>query len=395
MKQSQFASLPTALKRMLACTMAVLLCAIAVIAYAETQNTASKHFSLEAATAEVSQDPNRPALTIKEIAKLARPSIVGISTEGTMTYNDPFGGFGFGFGYGNGNERRQAPQIRQSGAGSGIILSAEGFVLTNAHVVEGMDTVRVHLTDGTDYPAAIAATDAANDVAILKIDAAGLTPAVFGDSSQLEIGELAVAIGNPLGEINGSVTAGIISALERKLDIDGNEMTLMQTDAAINPGNSGGALINSYGEVIGIVTAKTASVSVEGIGYAIPVNHVKELVEKLVTENADVQAPVDPSKGPMLGVRIRDTTEEIAKQYNMPVGVYIVEVEPFSAAEKAGIRAGDTLVSLNGKEVKTADELTTVKNESELGVPLPVTVIRDGEKVELTVTLSAPEAPKL
>lgn len=392
MKSANMHPRSTTFKRTLACTMAVLLCAIAIISYAETQNTAEKHFSLEAATLEVSQDPNRPALTIKEIAKQTRPSIVGITTESTRTYSDPFGGFG-GFGYGNG--RRSAPQIRQSGAGSGIVLSTDGYILTNNHVVSDSDKILVYLTDGKEYEAALVGADAANDVAIIKINATDLTPATFGDSSQLEVGELAVAIGNPLGEVNGSVTAGIISALERTLTIDGNDMTLLQTDAAINPGNSGGALINSFGEVIGIVNAKTASVSVEGIGYAIPVNHVKALIEKLVNDGGGVQIAGSAANGPMLGVTVRDVDAALAKQYNVPEGVYVVDVEPFSAAEKAGIRIGDTILSLGGQEIKTLSDLNRIKVEVEQGVPHTMMVLRDGVQKELSITLNIVNQPTL
>lgn len=388
MKSENMHSRSTALKRTLACTMAVLLCAIAIISYAETINTTEKHFSLEAATLEVSQDPNRPAMTIKEIAKVSRPSIVGITTKSTRTLSDPFNRIG-GFGYGSWG---RSPQIRESSAGSGIVISADGYILTNSHVVSGSDTIRVYLSDEKEYEAVLVGEDAANDIAIIKINATGLTPATFGDSSQLEVGELAVAIGNPLGEVNGSVTAGIISALERSLTIEGNDMTVLQTDAAINPGNSGGALINSFGEVIGIVTAKTASVSVEGIGYAIPVNNVKELIEKLVNEGGDVQIA---ASGPILGVSVRDVDAELSKQYNVPEGVYVVDVEPFSAAEKAGIRSGDTILSLGGQEIKTYEDLNRIKLEVEQGVPQTIIVMRGGTQKELSITLGSSNQPTL
>ncbi len=381
------------LRSYLAVLLVLLLSAATVISLAEPDKKTDKHFTLESATAEVSQDPNRAALTIKEIAKLAKPSIVGIRVEGTVSMgNDPFGGFGgFNYGYGYGYNYRQAPQIRQSGAGSGIILSADGYILTNSHVVEGADTIKVLLSDEKEYDAILAGQDKTNDIAILKINADGLSTAIFGDSSQLEVGELAVAIGNPLGEVNGSVTAGIISAPERTLNIDGKDMKLLQTDAAINPGNSGGALINSFGEVIGIVTAKTASVSVEGIGYAIPINNVKSLIEDIVNNGSVTQA----GGSMMLGVSIRDVDKALAEQYNIPEGVYVVDVEPFGAAEKAGVHRGDTIVSLAGKDVENADALTRIKAEIEPGVPQPLVVLRGGEKLELSIVLGAEAQPKL
>ena len=393
MKQTQFTTLTLTWRRALACALAVVLCAVAIAGFADTQ-TGEKHFTLEAATMEVSQDPDRPALSIKEIAKRSRPSIVGIATEATITYNDPFGGY---YGY---SRRQTPPTIRQSGAGSGIIISADGYILTNSHVVNSADSIRVYLSDGTDYPALLVGEDTINDMAILKIAAENLTPALFGDSSLLEVGELAVAIGNPLGEVNGSVTAGIISALERTLTIDGKDMTVLQTDAAINPGNSGGALINSFGEVIGIVTAKTSSISVEGIGYAIPVNHVKELVEQLVIDGEEALLEADAASGPMLGISIDVIDEERALQYgqrygtDIPQGIYVLDVEPYSPAERAGIHIGDTILSLGGQEVKTHEDLTRVKGEIPQGVPQPLVVLRNGQEVELTIVLGTAQ-PKL
>ncbi|MDR3050119.1 MAG: trypsin-like peptidase domain-containing protein [Oscillospiraceae bacterium] len=392
MRQTIFTSMRAAARRLLAVTLVLTLCAAAAVAIAETVNTASeKHFTLEAATREISQDPDRPALTIKEIAKAVRPAVVSIATEGTVSssYGQlPYDIFGYGYGYGN---RRQAP-IRRSGAGSGIVISSDGYILTNAHVVTDADTIKVQLSDGKEYDAIVVGVDEINDVAVIKIEAKDLSVAVFGDSDQLEIGELAVAIGNPLGESHGSVTAGIISALASTITIDGNDMTLLQTDAAINPGNSGGALVNSFGEIIGIVNAKAASLTVEGIGYAIPVNQVRQLIEDIVNGKGVTQAA---SKGMMLGVTVRDVDAQTAQQYRVPEGVYVVDVEAFSAAEKAGIKGGDTLVSLAGKPVKTVEELNSVKADLEPGIPQDIVVLRDGKEVKLSVTLTSGEQPTL
>ncbi len=393
LKQTQFSSLLVAMKRMVAITLTVVLCAVAIAAIAENTQAAGKHFTLEAATTEVSSDPNRPALTIKEIAKQLKPSIVGITTESTRTMeygNDPFSQFGFGYGYNYGYGRRQAPQIRQSGAGSGIVVSADGYILTNSHVVNGADVIKITMADGTEYDGTLVGEDEINDMAVIKVDAKNLTPAIFGDSAKLEVGELAVAIGNPLGEVNGSVTAGIISATEREIDIDGQKMNLLLTDAAINPGNSGGALINSFGEVIGIVNAKAAAVTVEGMGYAIPINNVKTLVEDIINNGGSA---TKASNGMMLGVRIRNVGKELSAQYGIPEGVYVISVDPFSPAEKAGMQGGDTIVSLAGQKIADDKQLNEVKAGLEPGIPQEIIVLRDGKEVKLSVTLLGDQEP--
>lgn len=378
------------LRRLLAGAISLLILVTAV-AFAETA-AQNKHFSLESATQEVSQDPSRPALTVKEIAKQVSPSVVGISTEVTRVISGQTSPFDLnGFGYGSGRSQRPR-EYKSTGAGSGIIISADGYILTNHHVIDGATGITVTLNDGQTYPATLVASNAAGDVAVLKIEATGLTSATFGDSDTLEVGELAVAIGNPLGEINGAVSAGIISALNRKVTFDnGQEMTLVQTDAAINPGNSGGALINSFGEVIGLVNAKTASVQVEGLGYAIPVNQIKGLVEELVNNPQAAQAANDPDAIPVtgmaLGVSVRDVTPELSKQYNLPEGVYIVEVAPFSAAEKAGIRSGDILVSLAGQRFTTTEALNAIKEGLTPGEAHEIKLIRNGQEMTLEITL--------
>ena len=300
-------------KRFATIAVALLLCAASIAALAGSEGGAEKQFVLAAVPAEVAQDPDRSELNVKEIAKLAGPSIVGITVESTVPYNNPFGRYGFGLDPFGGGGRRE---YRRTGAGSGIILSDDGYILTNSHVIDRANEIKVILHDGTEYDALLVGQDPSNDVAVIKVGATGLTPALIGDSSLLEVGELAVAIGNPLGEVNGSVTAGIISALERSITIEGTSMNLLQTDAAINPGNSGGALLNCFGEVIGIVNAKTSSFSVEGIGYAIPVNSVKELVEDIINTGGENLKAI--AQGPMLGISIRDVDAEISEQYDVP-----------------------------------------------------------------------------
>lgn len=297
-------------------------------------------------------------------------------------YSNPFGFYGYGYG----NQRPR--EYKSVGAGSGIIISEDGYILTNAHVVEGATSVQVTLNDDTPYEAVVVGTDSANDIAVLKINAQGLTPAVFGDSDQLVVGDTAMVIGNPLGEVNGSASMGIISALPRTMNIDGNEMTLLQTDAAINPGNSGGALINSYGEVVGIVTAKTAAVQVEGIGYAIPVNLVKDRIEELV--NQPVEQPSAPGQADdsmRLGISISNITEDMSRQSGMPQGVYVMRVESQSAAERAGLRSGDIIVRLAGQDATSHEKLEAIKQTLTPGEEQDIVVIRDGEEVELKITL--------
>ena len=278
-------------------------------ALAQADNN-EKHFSvIEAAS-------NEESLTIPEIAKKCGTSVVAIETETKVVYNtydndyyNPFGGmFGYGFGYGYGNRggRGGTQEYTQKAAGSGVIISEDGYILTNNHVISGADKITVYVNpgDGSEektYEATLIGSSESNDIAVLKIDATGLNAAAFGDSDQLEVGELAVAIGNPMGQVHGSVTAGIISAVEQELTIDDVTINAIQTDAAINPGNSGGALFDSYGNVIGIVYAKSSSVSIEGIGYAIPVNNIKDLVAQMINDPDSVK---DQTKGSqiMLGI---------------------------------------------------------------------------------------------
>ena len=276
-------------------------------ALAQADNN-EKHFSvIEAAS-------NEDSLTIPEIAKKCGTSVVAIETETKVVYNtydndyyNPFGGmFGYGFGYGYGNRggRGGTQEYTQKAAGSGVIISEDGYILTNNHVISGADKITVYVNpgDGSEektYEATLIGSSESNDIAVLKIDATGLNAAAFGDSDQLEVGELAVAIGNPMGQVHGSVTAGIISAVEQELTIDDVTINAIQTDAAINPGNSGGALFDSYGNVIGIVYAKSSSVSIEGIGYAIPVNNIKDLVAQMINDPDSVK---DQTKGSQIKI---------------------------------------------------------------------------------------------
>ena len=366
-------------------------------ALAQADNT-DKHFSvIEAAS-------NEDYLTIPEIAKKCGTSVVAIETETKVVYNtydnnyyNPFGGmFGYGYGYGYGNRggRGGTQEYTQTAAGSGIIISEDGYVLTNNHVISGADKITVYVNpgDGSEeqsYEATLVGSSESNDIAVLKIDATGLNAAAFGDSDQIEVGELAVAIGNPMGQVHGSVTAGIISAVEQELTIDDVTINAIQTDAAINPGNSGGALFDSYGNVIGIVYAKSSSVSIEGIGYAIPVNNIKDLVAQMINDPDSVK---DQTKGSqiMLGITIRDITEDMSKQYSMPVGVYITEVSSMSAAERAGLQKGDIITEFAGETVTSADDLNAIKAKQTSGDTVSVKIDRNGKEMTLDLVIPQP-----
>ena len=366
-------------------------------ALAQADNT-DKHFSvIEAAS-------NEDSLTIPEIAKKCGTSVVAIETETKVVYNtyddnyyNPFGGmFGYGYGYGYGNRggRGGTQEYTQTAAGSGIIISEDGYVLTNNHVISGADKITVYVNSGDgseeqSYEATLVGSSESNDIAVLKIDATGLNAAAFGDSDQIEVGELAVAIGNPMGQVHGSVTAGIISAVEQELTIDDVTINAIQTDAAINPGNSGGALFDSYGNVIGIVYAKSSSVSIEGIGYAIPVNNIKDLVAQMINDPDSVK---DQTKGSqiMLGITIRDITEDMSKQYSMPVGVYITEVSSMSAAERAGLQKGDIITEFAGETVTSADDLNAIKAKQTSGDTVSVKIDRNGKEMTLDLVIPQP-----
>ncbi|MCD8498444.1 MAG: trypsin-like peptidase domain-containing protein [Clostridiales bacterium] len=319
-----------------------------------------KSFSLESSAART--DTDREALSITQIVAQGKPAVVAIDTETTVA--TPFG----------------RNSIIPS-AGSGFIISADGYVVTNHHVISGAQSIQVTLDNGDTYKASLVGSDPANDIAVLKIDGADLPSVQLGDSSDLEVGELAVAIGNPLGQLSGTVTAGIISALDRTITVDGQDMTLLQTDAAINAGNSGGALFNSFGEVIGINTAKNSGSGIEGLGFAIPIDHAEPIIEQLI-EKGSVPEP------PRIGIYTQDVTAEMAQQYDLPEGVYVVQVGEGSPAAAAGIQRGDVIIAINGQETLTTSAINAVKNTLQAGDTMTLTIIRDGEKLEIPVVLA-------
>ncbi|MGL6201368.1 MAG: S1C family serine protease [Lachnospiraceae bacterium] len=271
-----------------------------------------------------------------------------------------------------------ATEYVTEGAGSGVILSEDGYIVTNHHVIDGATSITVRTSDGTEYEATLVASDEKTDIAVLKIEETGLTYATFGDSSQVRVGDEVIAIGNPLGELGGTVTEGIISALDREITIDGQTMTLLQFSASVSPGNSGGGLFDSEGNLIGIVNAKSSDTDAEGLGFAIPSNTVKEVVEELI-ENGYVTGRAQ------LGISVVETSDtQIMTQYKSnEKGVYITAVY-----EADGLQTGDRIVSVNGVEVTTSNDLQDIIDSCEVGDVVSVTVVRNGEQVDVNVTLT-------
>ena len=269
------------------------------------------------------------------------------------------------------------------GAGSGVIISADGYIVTNSHVINGANKITITLKNGDSFSANVIGQDSKEDVALLKIDTSGLTPVVFGDSSSLQVGQTAVAIGNPLGQLGGTVTDGIISALDRDITIEGETMKLLQTNAAINPGNSGGGLFDSQGHLIGLVVSKTAGSDIEGLGFAIPSNTVKKVVEEL-SEYGYVRGRVALQ---MSLVDVNSAPKAMMYQVSQ-LGVYVSKIESGSNAESAGFKSGDLIKSINSKEVSSSEDVNSVLSSCSVGDTIQVNVYRNGQTVTLNWTLA-------
>ncbi len=271
-------------------------------------------------------------------------------------------------------------------SGTGIIMSQDGYVITNHHVITGALVISVLTNDNQEFEAALVGSDEMSDLAVLKIDARGLKAAEFGDSSKLRVGDSVVAIGDPLGvQLRGTMTNGIISAINRDLTVGDRTMTLIQTNAALNNGNSGGPLINCYGQVIGINTVKmssyyTATASVEGLGFAIPISVAKPIIDELI-ENGYVAGR------PAIGISGDSLPSYYRTYYRLPDGVYVTSVNEGSDAKAKGIREGDIVTAINGERISSIDELNTVKNQYAAGDEVTLTVYRSGTYYEVTVTL--------
>ena len=267
--------------------------------------------------------------------------------------------------------------------GTGVIMSENGYIITNSHVIEGCSAVDVVLWDERVYPALLVGRDEQTDLAVLKVECTGLSPADFGDSGLLRVGDVALAIGNPLGEdLRGTMTDGIISALNRDVNVDGRTMSLIQTTAALNSGNSGGALINEYGQVIGITNLKMQSYydTVEGLGFAIPTATVKAVVDTLIETGVVTGRPT-------IGITAYTLTQAMAEAEGLPQGVCIKSVQAGSDAWRQGLRAGDVIVEANGVSIRTMDELQALKNGMQVGEVLSLRYCRENGWHTADVTL--------
>lgn len=273
-------------------------------------------------------------------------------------------------------------QYVSEGAGSGVILTENGYVVTNHHVIDGATSIKVTLKNGDEYEATLVGSDANNDIAVVKIDANDLTVAAIGDSDLLVVGETVVAIGNPLGSLGGTVTSGIISATSRTITIDNIDMTLLQTNAAINPGNSGGGLFNSNGELIGVVNAKSSGEDVEGLGFAIPSNTAIDIAQQIIDNGF--------SEGNYtLGVQMVEATSRMmAQRYGYDeAGIYIYEVVQGSDAQKAGLKAGDRLITINGKEIDSFETARSIIKAMKKGKTLTIVVDRKNKEITFNIEI--------
>ena len=302
---------------------------------------------------------------VSDIVEKCKDSVVEITTESVSSGNSIFG------------------QYVSQGAGSGVIISKDGYIVTNNHVVSGATSLKVTTTDGTEYDASVVGKDSQTDLAVIKVDANNLQAATLGDSDILQVGDPAIAIGNPLGELGGTVTTGIISATDRQITIDDETMTLLQTDAAINPGNSGGGLFNADGNLIGIVNAKESSTGIEGLGFAIPITPAQDIITELM-ENGSV------TSRPALNVSLYDYTSKNQGQYSKYAdGCYIVQIVKNGAADKAGLKQNDRILSFDGEQIQSTSDVKNVLKKHKIGDTVKMVVERDSKKITVKITLQA------
>lgn len=324
---------------------------------ASIPTTGNISLDLRQSPASVENIPQEGGLSLQEIYTKAIDSVVSISCQS-----------------GSGTS-----------SGTGVVLSADGYIVTNCHVVDGAVYIRVQLSDGQILDAGIIGTDAISDLAVLYVSASGLTPAEFGDSSVLRVGDTVAAIGDPLGvELRGTMTDGIVSAINRDIQVGGRIMTLIQTNAALNSGNSGGPLLNCYGQVIGINTMKIgdamSSAGVEGLGFAIPSTTVKEIVDQLVSQGY-------VSGRPSLGVEGESVSIFYQMYYRLPEGLYLTEIKPGSQAETFGIQPGDILISIDGVRITSPDTFSAQLYSYQVGDTVEVIIYRGGRQYTLQMTL--------
>lgn len=302
---------------------------------------------------------------VSDIVEKCKDSVVEITTESASSGNSIFG------------------QYVSQGASSGVIISKDGYIVTNNHVVSGATSLKVTTTDGTEYDASVVGKDSQTDLAVIKVDANNLQAATLGDSDILQVGDPAIAIGNPLGELGGTVTTGIISATDRQITIDDETMTLLQTDAAINPGNSGGGLFNADGNLIGIVNAKESSTGIEGLGFAIPITPAQDIITELM-QNGSV------TSRPALNVSLYDYTSNNQGQYSKyEDGCYIVQIVKNGAADKAGLKQNDRILSFDGEQIQSTSDVKNVLKKHKIGDTIKMVVERDSKKITVEITLQA------
>ncbi len=333
-----------------------------------TQDTTIHKSDRETAAVGVPQVNGQTALTVDQVYSNNLASVVGVNGDVKTNY--------------------WGQEVSNPVAGSGFVVTESGYILTNYHVIDGVEDLKVSFADGTTYDATLVGGEEANDIAVLKIDAAGLRPVVVGSSENLRVGEQVVAIGNPLGELTFTLTAGYVSALDRNIKMeDGTSINVMQTDAAINSGNSGGPLFNIYGECVGITNAKysnngSTNASIEGIGFAIPIDDVIDMVSDII-EIGYVTGK------PNLGIimNVNDVSDEATRRYGIPQGAYIEAVLEGSCADKAGVKAGDIITGVDGTEVGSSEELKTAVKGYKAGDRVELTLYRGGETLTVTAQL--------
>ncbi|MBQ0037655.1 MAG: trypsin-like peptidase domain-containing protein [Clostridiales bacterium] len=335
-------------------------------------NVTVQQSSRPAATVAVKEVDGHTLMNPSEVYAATVDSVVSINCSATS--NNIFG-----------------QSVETASSGSGFVISADGYIVTNQHVVSGASSVSVTLYSGESYDAAIIGGDSDYDVAVLKVEANGLQPVTFGKSADVHVGDSVLAIGNPLGELTFSMSQGIVSCCDRAINVDGTPFNMIQVDASINPGNSGGPLMNLYGEVVGIVSAKYSSYSntiVEGLGFAIPIDDLQTVITD-ITENGQVTGK------PYLAITASTMTEAMAAQYNIDIteGVFVYSVEDGGAGEKAGLKLGDVIIKLNDTKITSMEDLSAAKKNFKAGDTVTLTIFRDGQNT--TVSLTFDEQPQI
>ncbi len=332
------------------------------------KSTAITVSNRKAPSVEVIKVDGKTKMTMPEVYRAVIDSVVSINSSSTKT--NIFG-----------------QPVESAAAGSGFVITDDGYIVTNYHVVQSATSTEVTMYDGKSYTAQIIGGDEDYDIAVLKIDAKELTPVTLGDSEKINVGQAVAAIGNPLGELTFSMSQGIVSCANRAINVDGTPFNMIQVDCSVNPGNSGGPLVNEYGEVLGIVSAKYSTYStttVEGLGFAIPINDVSAMIREIIT-NGYV------GNKPYLGINAGTLTDTMAQQYRFSInkGVFIYSVEDGSAAQKAGLQMGDVITKLDKKEITSMDDLSAAKKSYAAGDTVKLKVFRGGKTIDVSLTFDA------